>query len=182
MKTYTYDPALIPENGKDRMRFELGDTMVEGAEETCALTDEEYTSILKMQSGNWRKAKLECLRSITQRFMFEVDTRVGPLSLALSERAKLWKQMYDEAKADSARMAVPSANPNAISPMHYFREGIHDNHAGAYRGRETNSACCNAPASVRANRSGAAFSTDVEMASDAEVQEMLRDVFGDESS
>ena len=46
MRTYTYDPSKIQENGKDRMRFELGDTMVEGEAETCALSDEEYTAIL----------------------------------------------------------------------------------------------------------------------------------------
>ena len=28
--TYTNDPANVKELGKDRMRFELGDTMVEG--------------------------------------------------------------------------------------------------------------------------------------------------------
>ncbi len=28
--TYTYEPANILNYGKDRMRFELGDTMVEG--------------------------------------------------------------------------------------------------------------------------------------------------------
>ena len=134
MKTYTYDPSKIPENGKDRMRFELGDTMVEGAEETCALTDEEYEAILTMRSGKWRKAKLDCLRSITQRFAYEVDTKVGPLSLALSDRAKLWKQMFDEAKAEDAMMTVPSANPQAISPKHYFREGIHDNRTGTTGG------------------------------------------------
>lgn len=33
MRTYTYDPSKIQENGKDRMRFELGDTMVEGEAE-----------------------------------------------------------------------------------------------------------------------------------------------------
>lgn len=44
MLTYVYDPSKIAENGKDRMRFELGDTMVEGAAETCALCDEEYSN------------------------------------------------------------------------------------------------------------------------------------------
>ena len=38
---YTYEPGNITEFGKDRMRFELGDTMVEGLADTTALTDEE---------------------------------------------------------------------------------------------------------------------------------------------
>lgn len=131
MKTFTYDPAKIPENGKDRMRFELGDTMVEGAEETCALTDEEYAAALALHPKKWRKAKLDLLSSIVHRFMYEVDTKVGPLSLSLRQRAEAWKAMYDELKAEDAAMAVPSANPQAISPEHYFYEGMHDNREGS---------------------------------------------------
>lgn len=127
MKSFTYDPTKITENGKDRLRFELGDTMVEGAEETCALTDEEYEAVLSMYPTRLRKAKLALLASIMHRFMYEVDTKVGPLSLSLHERAKMWKAMYDELKAEDAMMAVPSAHPQAISPDHYFYEGMHDN-------------------------------------------------------
>ena len=36
-KTYTYNPEKIGEPGVDRMRFEIGDTMVEGEQETSAL-------------------------------------------------------------------------------------------------------------------------------------------------
>lgn len=124
MKTYTFDPSKIQENGKDRMRFELGDTMVEGEGETCALSDEEYTAVIAMYPNKWRKAKLALLSSIMFSFMFEVDTKVGPLSLALRERAKAWKAMYDELKAEDAMMAVPSAHPQAVSSRHYFYEGI----------------------------------------------------------
>ena len=35
--TYQYEPGNIAKYGKDRMRFELGDVMVEGKEKTCAL-------------------------------------------------------------------------------------------------------------------------------------------------
>lgn len=61
--TYSYDPAKLEEEGMDLMRFQLGDTMVEGKEKTCALTDEEYNAILKMYS-NWKRAKLACIESI----------------------------------------------------------------------------------------------------------------------
>ena len=43
---YNYDPAAVAEYGKDRMRFELGDTMVEGGPDTTALTDEEIDAAL----------------------------------------------------------------------------------------------------------------------------------------
>lgn len=129
MKSYTYDPSKITENGKDRMRFELGDTVVEGMEETCALTDEEYQAALAMYPRKWRKAKLALLSSIVHRFMYEVDTKVGPLSLSLHQRAEAWKAMYDELKAEDIAMGVPIAAPQAISPEHYFTEGMHDNEA-----------------------------------------------------
>lgn len=44
--TYQYEPGNIAEYGKDRMRFELGDVMVEGKEKTCALCDEEYNAVI----------------------------------------------------------------------------------------------------------------------------------------
>ena len=45
--TYTYDPGNVKELGKDRMRFELGDVMVEGCSDTTALTDEEIQAAIE---------------------------------------------------------------------------------------------------------------------------------------
>lgn len=137
MKSFTYDPSKITESAKDRMRFELGDTMVEGGPMTTALTDEEYQAALDMHPGNWRKAKLALLSSILFRFMYEVDTKVGPLSLSLRQRVEGWKKMYDELKAEDDMMAVPTGHPKALSQKHYFYEGMHDNHdaGGTRRGK-----------------------------------------------
>mgnify|MGYP006990126450 FL=1 len=99
---------------------------MEGEAETCALSDEEYTAILALHPNKWRKAKLALLSSIMHGFMYEVDTKVGPLSLSLRQRAEAWKAMYDELKAEDAMMAVPSAHPQAISPQkcaHHERAG-----------------------------------------------------------
>ena len=65
--TYQYEPGNIAEYGKDRMRFELGDTMVEGREKTSALSDEEYEALLEMNK-NWKRAKLACIESILDGF------------------------------------------------------------------------------------------------------------------
>lgn len=43
---YTYNPENIMEAGKDRMRFELGDTMTEGQADTTALSDEEIQAAI----------------------------------------------------------------------------------------------------------------------------------------
>lgn len=130
--TYQYDPNKISEYGKDRMRFELGDVMVEGEEKTCALCDEEYNALLpqKIESLRaWKKVKLRCLENIMRKFAYEPDTKVGPLSFSMTERAKLWKEMHDELKKDlKASAASPSSilaqveNPatGAVTPPYFY--------------------------------------------------------------
>lgn len=125
--TYSYDATKIGERGKDRMRFELGDIMVEGMEQTSALSDEEYNAIIQAYPGKWKKAKLALIESIMRRFSYEVDTDVGPLSLSLRQRYDDWKAMYDQLKKEVCAATVPSANPAAIHGGHYFTEGMHNN-------------------------------------------------------
>jgi hypothetical protein len=93
---YTYEPGNITEFGKDRMRFELGDTMVEGLADTTALTDEEIQAAIDAYPNKWKRAKLMLLESLCRRFAYEVNTKTGPLSLDMNGRAKLWKEDYDK--------------------------------------------------------------------------------------
>lgn len=126
-KTYTYNPAKISESGKDRMRFELGDTMVEGGADTCALTDEEYEAVMGLYPTKRKKVKLELLRSILHRFAYEVNTTVGPLSLQLRGRFDAWKILYDELSKEVSNMAVPSMNRKLTETPPYFYEGMQEN-------------------------------------------------------
>lgn len=96
---YTYEPGNITEFGKDRMRFELGDTMVEGLADTTALTDEEIQAAIDAYPNKWKRAKLMLLESLCRRFAYEVNTKTGPLSLDMNGRAKLWKEDYDKIAA-----------------------------------------------------------------------------------
>lgn len=98
--TYTYDPKNIGDFGKDRMRFELGDTMVEGQSDTTALTDEEIQAAVDSYPKAWKRAKLMLLESLCRRFAYEVDTKTGPLQLYMQERAKLWRSDYDVLKKE----------------------------------------------------------------------------------
>ena len=95
--TYQYEPGNIAEYGKDRMRFELGDVMVEGKEKTCALCDEEYNAVIPEKVPTARQWK-----------------KVGPLSLSMGERAKLWKEMYEDLKKD---LKASAASAEAILPL-----------------------------------------------------------------
>ena len=49
MPSYTYNPDNIRRIGVDKMRFELGDTVVELGATTCALCDEEYHAVLEQE-------------------------------------------------------------------------------------------------------------------------------------
>ena len=131
-KTYTYDPELIGSYGMDRMRFDLGDTMIDGKEETCALCDQEYEALIpdRVRSArHWMKIKLLCLESILRRFAFEPDMKVGPLELKLRERAQLWRDMYNELKkeldigaASAAGILAQVNHPGtgAITPPYFY--------------------------------------------------------------
>ena len=131
---YTYTPSNVSGYGPDRMRFELGDTMVEGGVETCALCDEEYIAVLSDLSPSpstrqWKKHKLRCIEAIMRKFAYEPDQKIGPLDIKFGDRAKLWKQMYDDLKADlgttaasASAIAILAQNPNtsAITPPYFY--------------------------------------------------------------
>ena len=109
---YTYEPGNIAEFGKDRMRFELGDTMVEGLADTTAL----------------KRAKLMLLESLCRRFAYEVNAKTGPLSLDMHGRAKLWKEDYDKLKKEvqAESVSVPRFG-NGVDGPPYFHTGMHEN-------------------------------------------------------
>lgn len=125
---YTYDPTEIACYGKDRMRFELGDTMVEGKERTCALCDEEYIVLVSGADSprKWRKAKLKCIESIFRRFSMEPDTKVGPTTLEFEGRAKLWQEEYACLKAElkkgnlSSNAICANFKEDSVTPPYFY--------------------------------------------------------------
>lgn len=127
MPGYTYDPAKIVELGKDRMRFELGDTMVEGGAETTALADEEITALLDIYPRSWKRAKLALVESICRRFSYEVDEKIGPLSLGLRARAEAWYAMYEALKKEVRASSAMGMGPDPHTKPPYFYAGMMDN-------------------------------------------------------
>lgn len=131
-ESYTYNPANLGENGRDMMRFELGDTMVESGKMTAYLSDEEIDAMLARYKS-WDMAKFKLVESVLRRFSYEVDTKTGPMELSLDQRYKKWKDLYDELKrvAECANSA-PAISVSMIGRKPrppYFYEGLHDNHA-----------------------------------------------------
>ncbi len=126
---YTYDPGRLGEFGKDRMRFELGDTMVEGLSDTTALTDEEIRASIEAYPKSWKRAKLMLLESLCRRFAYEVDTKTGPLQLYMQERAKLWREDYEKLKKE---VSAESCS------LQRFRNGAHPKSPYFYTGMQQN--------------------------------------------
>lgn len=126
---YTYDTGKLRERGKDRMRFELGDTMVEGLSDTTALTDEEIQAAIDSYPASWKRAKLMLLESLCRRFAYEVTTRTGPLTLELQDRAKLWKADYEKLKKEvsAESCGVPRFQNGARYKPPYFYAGMQRN-------------------------------------------------------
>ncbi len=126
---YTYDPEKIKEPGKDRMRFELGDTMVLGLSDTTALTDEEIQAAIDSYPKSWKRAKLMLLESLCRRFAYEVDTKTGPLQLNMQERAKLWRADYETLKKEASVSAgnILKTCGSGYNKLPYFYTGMHRN-------------------------------------------------------
>lgn len=128
---YTYNPVNIKEPGKDRMRFELGDTMTEGGPGTTALSDEEIQAAVSIYPKSWKKAKLMLLESLCRRFAYEVDTKTDSLWLYMQERAKLWRADYEQLKkevaAGSCSMPQKPGSTGINSSPPYFHTGMQQN-------------------------------------------------------
>ncbi len=129
--TYSYDPTKITETGIHKMRFELGDTVVDMGGISAALCDEEYQAIIEQYGKNWRKAKYVCVEAILMKLSYEVNTSVDGLSYSMAERYNRWKEMKDDLKNQlSAIGGVPIANKAALSPAGgtpYFYNDMHAN-------------------------------------------------------
>lgn len=126
---YTYDPKFITEKGKDKMRFELGDTVIDGGPMTSPLCDEEYEAIIAA-SSSWKKAKLELLKAIMMKLSYEVNTSTDGLSYSLSDRANRWREMYKELKKELNASSLPIGDMSAIyqrNEPHYFHTDLHAN-------------------------------------------------------
>ena len=129
--TYSYSPTKIRARGKDQMRFELGDTAIDGGADTCALADEEYEAILDdVQPGKraWLSAKAAILEAILFKLSYQVDTRIDTLSYSLGARAEHFRKLLDQVKAEiPASAGMPSIADSAAHKPPYYYTDMHKN-------------------------------------------------------
>lgn len=128
--TYTYNPTMITAGGKDQMRFELGDTVIDMEGISSPLCDQEYEAILAKYK-KWQVAKCKCLEAIVMKLAYEVDTSVGGLSYSLSQRFDRWKEMLEqEKKVLAGYFGVPVAGdpgsliPNGLTRTPYYHNDM----------------------------------------------------------
>lgn len=129
MATYSYTPGNLDDNSKDRMRFELGDTQIDGGADTCALCDEEYDALIKASKDDWRRAKIACLKAIVARFAMMVDFHAGGMSIDFSKRYDRYKAMLDKLEKEGQFISVNPASlgVGCADGGHYFRLGMLNN-------------------------------------------------------
>ena len=129
--TYTYDPTLIRKRGKDQLRFELGDTFIDGGAESCAVADEEYQAFVEgILPGNksWIYAKLVILEAILLKLSYMVDTKIDVLSYGLGDRAEHWLKLYDQLRKQYlVNLNAPTMDDRAAMKPPYYFTGIQEN-------------------------------------------------------
>lgn len=135
--TYSYDPVKIRARGKDQMRFELGDTAVDGGADTCVLADEEYDGILDglgVGTRAWLFAKLYVLEAILFKLSYQVDTKIDSLQYGLGDRAERWQKLYEQTKAQiQARSGAPVMDSGTMEKSPYFHTDMSVNpRTGSY--------------------------------------------------
>lgn len=127
--TYTYNPFEISSRSVSRARFELGDVMVDGGEETCYLADEEIEAVLEETSG-WKRCLFRLADAVCMRLSFETDWKNDDTAINLNQRAERWMKMRDRLGKEAdmeATLPVSGAVNDSIRSSddgHYFRRGM----------------------------------------------------------
>ena len=125
MATYTYDPTKLKGSTISRVRFELGDILVDGGAETCMLCDEEIQAVLdetpKFKRVLYKLADAVCMRlkptgKTTVRGSASIRERSAGLPCAISSRKR---PTLPSTFPRRARSTIPSATQKmeAITSM-----------------------------------------------------------------
>lgn len=121
---FSYDPTKLSLMGKDRLRFELGDTI----EADAMLQDEELTTILG-ENPTLKHAKAKAAEILATNYAREASYKVGPLSYNLADRAELWAKKAElwKLEAEGETTSPGGGKTEADYGTPYFTIGMHDN-------------------------------------------------------
>lgn len=99
--TWTYDPMLATD--LDRVRFEIQDTETSDQ----LFSNEEITATLTT-TGSVSASTLKLVKKLMMKFARLVDTQVGRVKEAASQRYAAYKEIADKLEAESAMYCLPS--------------------------------------------------------------------------
>ncbi len=129
--TWTYNPADINGATVSRARFELGDIAVDGAGETCYLSDEEISAVLGDDTvPRWKRKLCRLADAVCMRLSYETNWRNDGTAFDLSQRADRWMQLRDRLKREAdIEASLPdsgavNASVQAADGGHYFHRGM----------------------------------------------------------
>lgn len=133
MATYTYDPTKLKGSTISRVRFELGDILVDGGAETCMLCDEEIQAVLD-ETPKFKRVLYKLADAVCMRLAYETDWKDDGTSFSLNQRSERWMKLRDKLKAEAeAGGALPmsgAVNASVANPEdggHYFYAGMMQN-------------------------------------------------------
>lgn len=131
MATYTYDPTQIRTASVSRVRFELGDVLVDGGAESCFLSDEEIQSIIDdTEITRWKRKLYVLAEAVCMKLSYETNWRNDGTSFDLSQRADRWIKLRDRFKQEAdteASLPTSGAVNDSIQSSdggHYFHRGM----------------------------------------------------------
>lgn len=134
MATYTYDPTKLKGSTISRVRFELGDILVDGGAETCMLCDEEIQAVLN-ETPKFKRVLYKLADAVCMRLSYETDWQDDGTRFSLNQRAERWMKLRDRLKADAdAEVTIPVSGAvsdsinNPRDGGHYFYAGMMENH------------------------------------------------------
>lgn len=133
MATYTYDPTKLKGSTISRVRFELGDILVDGGAETCMLCDEEIQAVLD-ETPKFKRVLYKLADAVCMRLSYETDWQDDGTRFSLNQRAERWLALRDKFKKEAdAAINIPTSGAvndsirNAEDGGHYFYGGMMQN-------------------------------------------------------
>jgi hypothetical protein len=136
--TFTYSPGRIAQQGRDYLRFKLGDTR----KNNPLLSDEELDGVLALSAEadgappDPSRALYMAAESLANKFRNQVTRSVGQLRLEYGQRTQYWtaeaarlRKLSTTAYAPRAIVTRTGEQAERDDPERrpdYFHEGLHD--------------------------------------------------------
>lgn len=125
--SFSFDIDAVPENGLDRIRFELGDV-----DSTDVMLQDEAIEVILLDTPNWQTALAKSARIIEAGFRRLLEQSVGDIRVEYTKRAETWSKMrqrFEELAPEISTVTTAgmglSAGGISSEPMQRTYYGVH---------------------------------------------------------